>query len=95
MTIISFLYNVNNLILNPLIELMFAISGVYFAYGVIKFLTIKSDDKGAGRIEARNAIIWGIVGMVIMFSVFGIIHFVLGTFGITPSDTTKDFINLK
>ena len=83
------------MILNPIIELMFVVSAVYFIYGVVKFLAIRSDDKGAGRVEARNAIIWGIVGMVVMFSVFGLIHLVLGTFGVTPSPSTNEFINLK
>jgi hypothetical protein len=38
------------------------------------------------RSESRSAIMWGIVGMVIMFSVFGLIQVVLGTFGLTKSD---------
>jgi len=50
------------------------------------FLKTDAGDKGATRIEARSSIMWGIVGMVIMFSVYGIILFVLNTFGIDPND---------
>jgi uncharacterized membrane protein YjfL (UPF0719 family) len=42
------------------------------------------------RKEARDAIIWGIVGMVIMFSVFGVIKFVMDTFGIDKIDISTD-----
>jgi len=83
-TIAPFLNKVNAFIINPLIYLLFVLSFVYFSYGVFKFLTLEASD--GKRIEARNAILWGIVGMVIMFSVFGLIRFVLDTFGISPSE---------
>ena len=89
MTIVPFLHRVSDLILNPIILLLFAVSFVYFIYGVIKFLSHEAGDKT--REEARSAIIWGIVGMVIMFSVYGIIGFVLNTFDIQPGDVK--FIN--
>ena len=83
MTIVPFLQKVNNLILNPLILLMFAVSFVYFIYGIVKFLGLEVGDKE--RKEAQSAMLWGIVGMVIMFSVFGIIRFILATFGLPNS----------
>ncbi len=93
MTIVPFLYKLNNLVLNPLILLAFAVSFVCFLYGIVKFLSLDVADKS--RTEARNSIMWGIVGMVIMFSVYGIIKFILATFGITglPADA-KHFLNL-
>ena len=83
MTIVPFLYRVNDLILNPLILLAFGLSLVYFVYGVIKFLSLEAGDKS--KKEAQDAILWGMVGMVIMFSVFGIIRFVLATVGVNPT----------
>ncbi|MBI4155779.1 MAG: hypothetical protein HY507_00925 [Candidatus Zambryskibacteria bacterium] len=85
MTIVGFLDKVNNLILNPVILLLFGLSFVYFLYGIVKFLKSDADDKSVSRIEARKSILWGMVGMLIMFSVYGIIKFVLASFGITPS----------
>ena len=84
LTIVPFLNNVNDLILNPLIALAFALAFVYFIYGIIKFLSLDASD--SKRTEARNAILWGIFGMLIMFSVYGIIHFVLATFGVSDSN---------
>jgi len=90
MTIVPFLYKVSNLILNPAILLLFAVSTAYFVYGIVKFLSLDPGD-ASSRKEARNAIIWGIVGMVVMFSVYGLIRFVLTTFGISANDVK--FIN--
>ena len=81
-TIYPFLNNVNSYILNPIILLLFAVSFLYFAYGVVKFLSVDVAD--ASRKDYKNAIIWGIVGMVIMFSVYGIIGFVMTSFGVGP-----------
>ncbi len=83
MTIVPFLYRVNNLILNPLILLGFGIAFVYFIYSVVRFVSMDASDKE--RKTAQDAIIWGLVGMVIMFSVYGIIGFILGSFGIDPA----------
>jgi len=81
MTIETFLNKVIAVILNPIIELLIGLAFVYFVYGIVKFLSASGEDKGGKRIEARNSMLWGIVGMVIMFSVFGLINFVLKTFG--------------
>ncbi len=92
-TIVPFLQKLNSVILNPIIELLFALAFIYFIYGIVKFLSLESGDKA--REEAKNAIWWGIVGMVIMFSVYGIIWFVIGTFGIEVTDipnTARPFI---
>jgi hypothetical protein len=86
MTIIPFLRKVAQVLLNPLIFLMIALAFLYFIYGVIKFLTTDPGDKGNTRKEARDAIIWGIVGMVVMFSVYGLIHFVLNSLGLNPNN---------
>ena len=88
LTIVPFLYRVNDLILNPIILLAFAVSLVLFLYGLVRFLSVDSGDKGTTRAEARNSIMWGMVGMLIMFSVYGIIRLVLGTFGISGIENT-------
>jgi hypothetical protein len=90
MTIVPFLQQVSGLILNPIILLLFALSFLYFVYGVFKYLSVDASDTGGKREEARDAIIWGIVGMVIMFSVYGIINFILTSFGIpSPSNLSS------
>lgn len=88
MSIKEILVKVNYSIFNPLILLLVTLAFVYFAYGVIRFLSIDANDKGNSRQEARDAIMWGIIGMAIMFSVYGLIGFVLRAFGVTSLPTT-------
>ncbi len=90
MTIVPFLQRVNQLILNPIIFLLFTLAFVYFVWGVIRFLSTNNGDKSNTRIEARNSILWGIVGMVIMFSVYGIVGFILDTFDIRDSVNSNE-----
>ncbi len=95
MTISVFLNKFNFYILNPIIVLFFALAFVYFIYGIIKFLRSDAGDKGTERIEARNSILWGIIGMFIMFSVYALIKFVLLTFGITPTTEVIPYIKYR
>lgn len=90
MTIVPFLFRVIDLIINPLILMAFGLAFLYFVYGVFNFLNLDMSAVDKSRKEARDAIIWGIVGMVIMFSVFGIIEFVMDTFGITKTDISTE-----
>ncbi len=71
---------VNKQIVNPLIALMFAIAAIYFVYGVFEF--IKDSDAPDAREKGKQHIIWGLIGMAIMGSVFFIMQLILGTLGI-------------
>ena len=96
MDIVPFLKRVDQVILNPIILLVFSLAFLYFIYGIARFLNLEAGDKT--RKEAQDAILYGIIGMIIMFSVYGIIHFVLATFGINNSDVSKpaqEFIKLR
>ena len=77
---------------------MTALAFLYFLYGIVKFLKSDAGDKGTTRQEARSSILWGIVGIVIMFSVYGLIHFVLYTFGVSPttdiSSEAQGYLNI-
>ncbi|TSC69919.1 MAG: Uncharacterized protein CEO12_653 [Parcubacteria group bacterium Gr01-1014_46] len=94
-TIVPFLNRVISLILNPLITLAFGLATAYLFYNFIKFLSKQPGDKE--RDEAWNAILWGMVGMLIMFSVYGLIAFVLDTFGIQTGSlvpAVRRYLNL-
>jgi len=67
-------------ILNPLIILAFAIAFVVFLWGVFTFIASEAAD--TKREEGKKKIIWGLFGMFIMFSAYGLIRLILGTFGI-------------
>ena len=86
----KFLGNIVVQIVNPLILLLAAVALVVFLGGVFEFVRNAGDD--TKRSEGRSAILWGLVGLMIMFGAYGIINLALNTFGITkiqPSALTN------
>jgi len=80
-TIIPFLNRVISVILNPFIGLLFGLATAYLFYNTVKFLSLEPGNKA--RDEAWSAILWGLTGMAIMFSVYGLINFTLSVFGVS------------
>lgn len=80
----EFLGKINQYILNPIIILLFAVAFLVFMFGIFQF--IRSEASDSKRTEGKTKIMWGIVGMFIMISAYGLIGLVLDTFGInTPA----------
>ena len=79
-TEIPLLNSIKTNILNPLIGLMFAVALLVFLYGV--FELIRGQASEDARAKGAQHVLWGVVGMAIMVSVYGIIHLICGTFGI-------------
>ena len=80
MTKEEFLANLNSAIINPLLLLLIAAATVYFLWGLFTFVMNAEDS--AERAEGKRKIVWGLIGLFIMLSVFGIIRIALATFGI-------------
>lgn len=59
-------------ILNPVIILLFALATIMFLWGVIQYVIGSQGD--TGKLEkAKNVILYGIIGMFIMASAWGIV----------------------
>lgn len=88
-----FLGNINKLILNPLIGLLFALAMLFFFYGVFQFISNDSDSekKSTGKMH----MLWGIVGITIMMGVWTILNIVLGTIGVDGIDPEKGKVELN
>lgn len=82
MTITALLGKIATYILNPLIILGFVVATIYLFYGIAEMIW-KSDSSDLS--ENRKNVMYGIIGLFIMFSVYGILHIVLGTFNIPCS----------
>ncbi len=67
-------------IVNPLILLLAASALVVFLWGVFEFIRNAGDE--GKRAEGKSAILWGLVGLVIIFGAYGIINIALGTFSL-------------
>lgn len=76
----SFMARVYDIIINPLIVFLFALALVFFLFGMFKFFVNR--DKNAEKVkEGKNHMFWGIIGMFIMISVFGIMRLIINTLG--------------
>lgn len=82
-SIVTLMKSINRVIINPLIVLLFALAMVYFIYGLVRYLL--SPDNEEVRKSSKEHMLWGIIGMFIMVSVFGILSIIMNTFGIENS----------
>ncbi|MBI3888808.1 hypothetical protein HY311_03385 [Candidatus Nomurabacteria bacterium] len=76
----GFIANVDNLIINPLIGLLFALAVVYFLYGVLEFIMNQENEEK--KTSGKSHMLWGVIGITIMLGVFTILNIVINTFGI-------------
>lgn len=83
-SISELLGKINEFILNPLIVLMFAVALLVFFWGLVEFIAKAGSDDGRDR--GKRNMVWGIIGMFIMVSVYGIINLVINTIGVSPND---------
>ena len=68
-----------NSILKPFVTLIFGLSFAAFLWGMYKY--ISSANEG-GKEEARNTIVYGLIGLFVMVSVWGLVRILTGTFDI-------------
>lgn len=71
---------ISTFILNPIIGLLFAIAFLVFFYGIFEFISSETAD--AKREQGKKKIFYGLIGMFIMFSAYGLVGLVLNTFGL-------------
>jgi hypothetical protein len=76
----------NDLIIRPLILLVFAGGFFLFMWGLVVFLW--NSREGEVATEGKQHMLWGIVGMFVMISVGGILSIILNTFGINQTSAT-------
>jgi uncharacterized membrane protein YidH (DUF202 family) len=74
------LNKINAVLLNPLITLLFFLAAAIFILGLVRFLA--NPDSTEARETAKKHMLYGIIGITIMISVYGIIAFLLSNLGI-------------
>ena len=65
---------VNDAILTPIIVLLFALAVAYFLFGLMKF--ILNQDSEEDQAAGKQHMLWGVVGLAIMVSVWGILNLI-------------------
>jgi len=64
-------------IVTPVIGVIFLLAFVIFVYGIVMMISNQEDTEA--RTNGKNSILWGVVGMFIMLSAFGIIRLISST----------------
>lgn len=65
---------INDAILQPIATLLLAVAVAYFLFGVMKF--VQNQDNEDAQAEGKKHMLWGVVGLFIMVSVWGILNFI-------------------
>ena len=74
---------ITSLLGNAIIPLIFTIAFMFFVWGVVQYV-LYPDDEGKKE-KGRQFMIWGLIALTVMFSVWGLVSILTGTFGIDTS----------
>ena len=77
-----------------LIPIFFGLAIVYFFWGLIQYIRSAGDPAKAK--EGKSIMIWGVIAIAVMASLWGLVFWLQGIFGITgvPSVTPPGVIGL-
>jgi hypothetical protein len=62
---------------------IFALAFLVFVYGVVKYFLLVGTDES--RAEGRQFVLWGLLGMALLLSVWGVVNMLLSTLGVAPT----------
>lgn len=80
-TICAVAQNIIYLINTVLVPLIFAIAFIVFLYGVFKKYIWSHGDSTAVE-EGHKLILWGLIGFVVMISLWGLVNVISNSFGL-------------
>lgn len=68
-----------SVIVNPILRMAMVGALVVFLYGMFNF--IRKGDQSEARTTGQQHMLWGLVGLAIIVSVFAILRIIIGTIG--------------
>ena len=89
---INDLFNLTEDIINKLAPLLIAIAVIILLIGIINY--IRAGDDEEKRSKGRNEMIYGIIGLFVMVSIWGLVAILSGTFNLNNDipDTVNDLL---
>jgi Type IV secretion system pilin len=78
-TVARLVGKINDAIITPIIALAFALAILIFTWGIFQYFVQSTDPEK--RAEGAKHILWGVVGMFIMVSAYGIIRLIANSIG--------------
>jgi hypothetical protein len=80
----GFLNYITCLINSSVIPLIFALATATFVWGVVQFFLLNAGEESK-RQQGKQFMLWGIIALAVMLSVWGLVGILKATFGITGS----------
>lgn len=77
---------INNAFLFPLIALLSAVAFVVFLYGAFEY--VRNSASQEGRQTGQRHLLYGVIGLLVMFSAFTLLQIAAGTFGLSAENRT-------
>lgn len=71
-----------NGLMRPIVPLLIGLGVVVFIYGV---LVLMFSEGGEKKEEGKQYMLWGIIGIFVMVSVWGLVNILKGTFGLSEN----------
>jgi len=89
---INDLFNLTEDIINKLAPLLIAIAVIILLIGIINY--IRAGDDEEKRSKGRNEMIYGIIGLFVMVSIWGLVAILSGTFNLKSDipDTVNELL---
>ena len=83
MTFSGYVNGIIGLLNTVVVPVIFALAFLAFVWGVVNYFFLGgTDEKKRG--EGRQFVFWGLLGMLVLFSVWGLVNLLLSTLGIKP-----------
>lgn len=77
-------------ILDAVIPIIITLAVIYFFWGLAQY--ILESGNAEKKEEGRNKMIWGIIALFVMVSIWGLLGLIAGTFGIQTGGSGGGFI---
>lgn len=71
-------------ILNVVIPIMVTLAVIYFIWGVVQYVTSGDAEK---KEQGQQHMIWGLIGIFVIVSIWGLVALLANTFGISNNQT--------
>lgn len=89
----EFICVATNSILSPLIPILITLALIAFFWGVAKYVVQGANDEKS-REQGKQIMLWGIVGLFVMVSVWGLVAIVQNTFNLENAPFNASQVNI-
>lgn len=80
------------MVISPLVALLIGLAVLVFLWGIVTY--VRNLDNETKRSEGRMMMVWGIIALFVMVSVWGLVGILTGTFNFGTTEPTPPQFNI-